>query len=237
VYNTGHFELLDASVLSNKAKRGGGIYTASDLGTGLSIASVTNNTATEMGGGLFTTGRLNLETVTVSDNVSSNNGGGIYCEHGSNSYCSLIFATVTNNKGASGGGVYRVNNTSSCVSAGSCNRSTTSSSIFSGNKNGSSGADDYFGDPHSSGAGGVTASNKSLFSTFTGTTNHPFDFVGSAVLGALQNNYGSVTKSRSISSSSAAKDRSPSFCPEYDQNYNPRPSGSSCDLGAYELQQ
>ncbi|HEY0707920.1 MAG TPA: hypothetical protein VGG33_14040 [Polyangia bacterium] len=52
-----------------------------------------------------------------------------------------------------------------------------------------------------------------MLSTFANTTNHPSDFIGNAGLGALQNNFGSLTKSRAISSSSDAKDRSPAGCP------------------------
>jgi predicted outer membrane repeat protein len=232
VTDSGLVELFNVSVLSNKAKRGGGIYTSSARGVGLTMSSVTNNTATDLGGGMYTTGRLNMDTITISDNVATGNGGGVYCASGDNSYCSLMSSTVANNKGATGGGFYRPT-----CSGSSCNHSSTSWSLLSGNKNGSGGADDYFGDPHSTQSGGGSTGIRSLFSTFTGTTNHPFDFIGSAGLGALQNNFGSVTKSRSISSTSAAKDKSPSFCPEQDQNFNSRPSGASCDLGAYELQQ
>jgi predicted outer membrane repeat protein len=230
--DSGVVELFTSSVLSNKAKRGGGIYSGSAQGVGLLMSSVTNNTATDLGGGAYTTGRLNVETTTISDNSATGNGGGVYCANGNNSYCSLSFCTVANNKGASGGGLFRPT-----CSGSSCNHSTTVSSIISGNKNGSGGADDYSGDPHSMQLGGGASNTKSLFSSFNGTTNHPFDFIGTAALGSLQNNFGSVTKSRSISSSSGAKDKSPSFCPEQDQNFNSRPSGASCDLGAYELQQ
>jgi predicted outer membrane repeat protein len=232
IVDTGLVELFSVAVLSNHAKRGGGIYVNSPRGVGLTKASVTNNTATDLGGGMYTTGRLNIDTVTISDNTATGNGGGVYCASGGNSYCSLLASTVANNKGATGGGVFRP----ACTGS-SCNHSTTVSSIISGNKNGSGGADDFNGDPHSMQLGGGNSGIKSLFSTFSGTTNHPFDFIGSAALGTLQNNFGSVTKSRSISSSSGAKDKSPASCPEYDQNFNPRPSGASCDLGAYELQQ
>jgi len=237
IYNTGDVSLYDCSVISNKAKRGGGIYTSSVNGVGLDKVSVTNNTATEIGGGIYTSGRLNAETVTVSDNTATGNGGGTYCNHGQNSYCSFNFSTIANNKAAKGGGVYRLADTSACQSDGSCNNSFTSSSIISGNKTTGGSADDYFGDPHYMAIDGGGAANKSLFSSFTGTVNHPHDFIGSAGLGSLQNNFGSITKSRSISTTSAAKNAGSSFCPEQDQNYNPRPSGSSCDLGAYELQQ
>jgi predicted outer membrane repeat protein len=239
IYNSGNggVELASVSVISNKAKRGGGIYTSTINGVGFNKVSVTNNTATEVGGGLYTSGRLNIGTATISDNLATGNGGGIYCDHGQNSYCSLYFATVANNKGALGGGVYRRNNSATCESSGTCNRSSLHSSIFSGNKNGSNAADDYYGDPHSAQESGGSPDSWSLFSTFANTTNHPFDVTGNAGLGALQNNFGSVTKSRAISSSSPAKDQSPAGCPNKDQNFKNRPSGPSCDLGAYELQQ
>ena len=244
IYNggVGGVELANVSVQNNKAKRGGGIYTTTVQGVGLEIASITGNTATDIGGGAYTTGRLNVVTATISDNTATNNGGGVYCEHGGNSYCAFHFATIANNKGANGGGVFRVTNTSACTSASICNKSSLFSSILSGNKNGSGAANDYTGDPHSTQANGGLKENRSLFSTWTGNTNHAFDFTGSAGLGSLLNNFASVTKTRSISPTSAAKDAAkngstPAFCPELDQNYNPRPSGTTCDLGAYELQQ
>ncbi|HEY0705538.1 MAG TPA: choice-of-anchor Q domain-containing protein [Polyangia bacterium] len=238
IYNSGDggVELSSVSVISNTAKRGGGIYSATINGIGLTKTSVTNNTATEIGGGLYTGGRLNVTTATISDNVATGNGGGVYCDHGQNSYCSFGYTTISNNKGALGGGVYRRSNNATCESAGTCSRPTLRSSILSGNKNGSNAADDYYGDPHLAEAGG-TFETRSLFTTFANTTSHPFDFIGNAGLGALQNNFGMVTKSRAISSTSDAKDKNPAFCPQQDQNFKTRPSGPSCDLGAYELQQ
>jgi predicted outer membrane repeat protein len=246
IYNSGNggVELADVSVYNNKAKRGGGIYTTTVQGVGLEIASVTNNFASEIGGGMYTTGRLNVFTATVSDNTATGNGGGVYCEHGNNSYCAFHFATIANNKAPKGGGVFRVSSVGhACNNTGTCNKSSLFSSIVSGNKNSSGGTgEDYNGDPHWTQPGGGFPENKSLFSNFTGNTNKAFDFTGSAGLGSLINAFGNVTKTRSISSSSAAKDAAkngsmPAFCPEQDQNYNFRPSGPTCDLGAYELQQ
>jgi predicted outer membrane repeat protein len=229
--------IFNTSVISNKARRGGGVYTTSREGIAFEKASITNNTATEMGGGIYTTGRVNADTVTVSDNTATGNGGGVYCAHGGNAYCSFYFSTIANNKAAKGGGIYRVADTSACSTSTTCNNTYTAACIFSANKTTGGAADDYFGDPHyqDNDAGGP--GNKSLFSSFTGTVNHPYDFIGAAGLGSLLNNFGSITKSRAISSTSAAKNKSPAFCPEQDQNFNPRPSGTSCDLGAYELQQ
>jgi hypothetical protein len=236
IYNTGLVELFASAVQNNRAKRGGGIYTSSVPGVGLEKASVTNNSATEIGGGMYTSGRLNVETSTVSDNTATGNGGGTYCANGENSYCSFRFSTISNNRAARGGGVYQTPPTG-CV-GDTCNTSSTEACIIYGNKTNGGANDDYFGDPHSDdpgGGGGPDA--KSLFGTFTGTINRQFDVLGNPGFGSLTNNFGMITKSRSISSTSAAKDTALANCPEQDQNFQFRPSGPACDLGAYERQQ
>jgi predicted outer membrane repeat protein len=234
--NSGEVYVFACSINNNKAKRGGGIYTATVRGVGIDLSSVTNNTATEVGGGMYTSGRLNVQNVTVSDNTAGGNGGGTYCNHGPNSYCSFSFSTIANNRAARGGGIYRVSDTATCNTGSiNCNNTEMSANIFWRNKTTGGSADDFFGDPHTDGA---SPSDRSLFTSFNGTTNHAVDDpAADALLGGLGFNFGNITRSRPIPSNSPAKDTAQAGCPDQDQNFNFRPMGPACDMGAYELAQ
>lgn len=74
--------VLDSTFVNNTALLGGGLYTG-QFATRVAGSLVAFNTSTSVdmgGGGIFNTGRLDLENVTISGNSAANIGGGIYNE-------------------------------------------------------------------------------------------------------------------------------------------------------------
>jgi predicted outer membrane repeat protein len=111
IYNTNQMALVQSSVTNNSAEAGGGIFTGFGFApVTLTDTTITNNTATVSGGGIFNI--LDSETLidsAVSGNTAADEGGGITNNAGTTT---LDNSTVTENSagsaqaGSAGGGIF-----------------------------------------------------------------------------------------------------------------------------------
>lgn len=115
IYNLGEnasLTLTDDTVSGNSAVLGGGIYNYSGrnftdflIGTlTLANSTVSDNTASQSGGGIYNSGTATLTNSKVSGNTAKADGGGIYNLGDS----ALTNSTVRGNTAEYGGGIYNV---------------------------------------------------------------------------------------------------------------------------------
>ncbi|MCP4141119.1 MAG: sortase [Chloroflexi bacterium] len=106
---------VDASTISgNEANgttegNGGGIYNTDSDDVYIQNGSlITGNSATDYGGGVFSTagGKISVDKSTISGNVADVSGGGIYLD---NDRLSVTSSTISGNRAVSGGGIYSNN--------------------------------------------------------------------------------------------------------------------------------
>jgi CSLREA domain-containing protein len=203
---------------------GGGIYTTGITGDNISVSNSyfhgnRGDSTNSYGGGIYTWGPLTNTTFYQNNAVR---GGGIFNDgaYYGGQYLTLAVINSTfrdNASGATGGGIYN-NNANSATTVlkntimDNHGVSTCSGTITNGGNN-----LDY----------GITCG--------FGTTN------GS--LSSTNPNLGALTGSPAyfpLNSGSPAIDRvtwsSPNSCPAADQRGVPRPQGTYCDIGAYEVQ-
>jgi CSLREA domain-containing protein len=226
----------NSTVSGNSAGQGGGIFVYIQGGGG---AQITNSTISGnhalLGGGIYTidTGDLWLNVVnsTISGNSSSDDGGGLFASGGTTSLFNVTIAGNTANSDKSdsgiGGGVYNrdgaaLNFTNSIIA----NNYHLTSTLFSV-------LDDCAGALDSQGYNIVSHA-----CTISGSysTTPP-------LLGALQNN-GGPTQTNALRGGSPAIDAgNPGGCRDQfgailtiDQRGLPRPDGTACDIGSYEVQ-
>ena len=224
---------------------GGAVHVAQNSSLALADSAVTNSRSPVGGGGIYTTGTLQLSRVTVSGNQvngTPGQGGGIL--HTSNNdpirFAVIADSTISGNSAnGNGGGIY------SAGSALALQRSTIA------NNTAATGAAIY---KNLTPTSAVTLINDSLVTTasgtacagltsvFSGTNNLATDsscLVAAAtnpLIGGLGNNGGSTDThalaptSPAIGAASPAADR----CTGTDQRGVPRPQGGACDIGAYE---
>jgi predicted outer membrane repeat protein len=232
IYSSAVLNMNDSVVSANNANidatasYGGGLY-LNGSGASLNLVNVTisGNTATGLGGGLYTQreGSVNLTNVTISGNTAKIDGA--MSNHGTGgALLTILNSTITDNHhydlGSNGGiGIYEtvdVNNT-----------------IISGNKDTNC----------SIGSGGVVVSlGHNLDSrsdcNFTQTGDlHNTD----PVLGILADNGGPTQTHALLDAALPLHPRSPAIdagaaanCPAADQRGMLRPQGALCDIGAYE---
>ena len=196
---------------------GGAIYINSGT-VNADQTTFSNNTSSQDGGaiGLTSGGTVNLTNSTITGNSASNRGGAIYANYG---YANLLNSTIANNTAAQGGGFNFV--------VGSGSRLTVANSIVANN------------------------TGYNCVGIAPGNNGHNLQY-GDATCGAdIQNadpklqplsNNGGSTQTLALGDQSAAIDQGDnSLCataPVYarDQRGMMRPVGSSCDIGAYEVQ-
>ena len=86
VFN-GSFELRSGSITGNSATKGGGVYVSGGGTFTMTGGSITNNTASGAGGGVFAVSSSNGVVMTggeISGNTAENYGGGVAIEYGPN---------------------------------------------------------------------------------------------------------------------------------------------------------
>ncbi len=119
IYSLGLVVLESSTISGNTAVNGGGIYIGSSSsgegGLTTSKSTITLNTATGSGGGIYNLGgNLQLVTTTISTNLAYGSGGGIYSCQYSGSFDEIIIqqSTIDNNTAMSGygGGLYTEGN-------------------------------------------------------------------------------------------------------------------------------
>ena len=97
--------LSDCLISYNEADYGGGIrsYNPDDYETTLVNCTLTNNTASNYGGGLYSSGATTFVNCTLTNNTASNYGGGLF----SSGTTTFDNCTLTNNTASKhGGGLY-----------------------------------------------------------------------------------------------------------------------------------
>ena len=171
------------------------------------------------GGAIYSNGELHVINSTFQGNTAFSGGGAVYQSSSSNS--SLDFNTVAGNSAVFGAGVYN----------GGAGTMTVGKSIFAGNSTGNCDGANFV-------SGGYNLANDTGCGGFFGVTD-----TSSATLplGALANN-GGPTQTMTLSAGNAAINKVPAAsCKDsagttvrYDQRVYTRPTGSTCDSGAYQ---
>jgi hypothetical protein len=173
------------------------------------------------GGGIYNSGGLTLVNSTVSGNTGEASGGGIHTDDSTDGV-TLINTTVADNSSADGSAVWS--------DAGQPVRFTNT--ILQGN---CGGPGEYISDGHNVETDGDTCG----LSQSTDQVDVSTQALG---LGRLEDN-GGPTETHALGAGSVAVDEIPtSDCLDaegnpltVDQRGEPRPSGTMCDVGAFEL--
>lgn len=109
LYMTAFNEILGNLFKDNHSDRSGGaIYVPEDIKAKITFSKFFNNTAFGSGGGIYVGDHSKLEAfaLTLTGNEAHNKGGAIYLGALSSSNHYFDAMTITNNKAATGGGVY-----------------------------------------------------------------------------------------------------------------------------------
>lgn len=213
----GSLTVIDSSILNNTANAGGGIHAVRTGTLSISGTTISGNSASSFGGALFFGGNNaasmstygKITNSTISGNLTGSNSAVVFAA--AQTKIDIINSTIAGNSVTG----LRV------VTVGSVRIQNT---ILDSNSGG-----------NCSGPNGITSLGHNISSDAT----CPFSAAGdkqnaSAMLGPLQNNSG-PTETRALLIGSAAIDGGDnSSCPTTDQRGAPRPSGPSCDIGAYE---
>lgn len=216
IYNSGILTLNNSTLSGNSSTSGGGgIYNDGTLT--LNNTTFSGNTANDHGGGIYNDGTLTLNNSTLSDNSARFDGGGIY-NNGTLTLNNTTFSSnIVNNNG---GGIY--------------NRGVLhlSNSILA-NSTSASGEDCYneTGDT-------ITTNTNNLIET-NGASGHQCGtpaLNADPQLGALADNGGDTQTFALLSGSPAIDAGDNASCESTDQRGVTRPQGTSCDIGAYELE-
>jgi predicted outer membrane repeat protein len=245
--STAHIVTInDCAIINNTKGPGSGLLpglgggVCNDGGTlYMNRCTVSGNTATDYGGGIYTqqnaggdSGLVELTNCTISGNTVTGNsrtGGGIYCAP--NATMRLLNVTIANNRATgqnSMGGGY---------SDGSVSSMYFKNCIVANN---TAGLSDYNNGYQSLGTGihslgyNIDSENKAISHYFNEATDQ---WNVNPQLGLLQNN-GGPTSTHAITASSPAFNRGTNDgAPATDQRGIIRPQGSTCDIGAFEFAQ
>lgn len=235
---------LTNTILSNNtAIKGAGIYTGSGSPMALINSTVRDNTASSAGGGIYNTfgAKLTLTGSTLSGNhVSAGDGGGIYTNQ---AQITMSNSTVSGN-GASGSGGAIYSDSFGTITFSASTIVSNNSGIFNNGFSSISLANSLLANATTNCTGTFSSNDYNLSSdgSCTAFTQlHDLQSVNPYV-GLLANN-GGPTQTHALMSGSPAIDRIPgaggcSVNISTDQRgiSRPQPSGSMCDVGAYEYQ-
>lgn len=230
IHSSGTSLTIDRSTISgNQASSGsgGGIYLGSATVLTITDSMITDNLTTIDGGGVFdgtTGGSISITNTTITRNRANGHSGGIHIGGTGTITSSTITANRADND-ASGSG------DGGGMSVGPGESLTVRRTIVAGNTDASTGAEapDCSGGPAS---GGSNLIGNDLNCAYI---SDPTDKVNmSATLGPLAHN-GGPTMTHSLLTGSPAIDGVTGTCEVNDQRGVPRPQGTGCDIGAYEL--
>jgi len=195
---------------------GGGIAVDATGSLTMSTSTVSGNTTTLNGGGIATAGgAVGLTNVTLSGNTAAN-GGGLDCTGA----CTLTNVTVTANTAPTAGDGVRQ------TGAGTI---TFLNTIVGNNLSG--GVTECAG----SAANLISTSNNLSSDASCDFTSAGDQVSTDPLLGALADNGGPTFTHHLLSSSTAVDGGTNTGCQASDQRGYARPLGTSCDIGAYEL--
>ncbi|MEM9619755.1 MAG: choice-of-anchor Q domain-containing protein, partial [Pseudomonadota bacterium] len=104
VYNLGQLTLNEGSFIAGNdaGQSGGGLYNGLSATANIYDGSIYLNEAAD-GAGVYSTGDLSIDNMTISDNVASNNGGGVYST-GPGSETTITNTTFRDNTALNGQG-------------------------------------------------------------------------------------------------------------------------------------
>ncbi len=218
IYNLGTMTIDTTTIDRNSAnlqnipgESGGGILNASGGSATITNSTISYNVASQSAGGIGNSGDLTITNSTISGNETKLSGivsGAALINAGD---AVISYTTIADNIGITAGAVFSAPDTIQI-----------SNSIIANN----TGGDCSY--PATSPISGPNMDSDGTCDGFTMTDNPQ--------LGPLVNN-GGPTQTHSLAPSSPAIDAAVGSCPGTDQRGEPRPSGSACDLGAYELDQ
>ena len=217
----GHAIVSDSTFAYNTAVRGGAVLWSTLDNAALEYDALIQNHASEDGGGVYLSldqGSQLLDD-TISGNTASQHGGGVFLDadtHGT----FLRFQTIASNTSATGlgGGIWRDGESPSD------NPNHIGGSIVAKNGVGN----DCAGPGEADSFGGNTDSDNTC--VFNGEPDNPGR---DPQLGPVAYN-GGPTPTRALKPGSIAIDHA-LICTAFDQRGAPRPYGSACDEGAYEV--
>ena len=221
VYLNGGEAALDRCTISgNKGYFGGGVYAGGSSSLYLSNSTLSDNQAKQWGGGVATeNGSTKIVNCTIFGNSAGQDGGGVYA--GWSGSHSLSHSTVAGNDASQGAGAYDSNYRMAirnCILA-----DNTTGEDVGGNLS----FDDY-----------NLIENYSEPQGLRSATTHHITGVDPLLEDLAYN--GGTTKTMALKFGSPAKDAG--ICTDTDDNPvttdqrgRARPSGSACDIGAYEL--
>lgn len=233
IVSTGELALSHLTLSNGQAdgtfpgNHGGGILTSGVLT--IINSTLTGNQAAENGGAIFVWngGRVTLINSTLSDNQANHNGGSIFNKDGEitllNSTVSYNAADFDRNNQGDGGGIFNDDGTVTLLN-----------SIIANNFDGSS----TIQQPDVSGY--IHGNHHNLISNLAGgfgSIGSGSDIVTSTPgLAPLAYNGGSTPTHALLANSPARNAGDNLTCPVIDQRgqHRPQPSGSNCDIGAFE---
>ncbi len=246
--------ISDLTITGGNETSGGGIYNEGILT--LDRVTVSNNSATSFGGGIYNHvgAVLNMTNCTVKDNdaAQSGTGGGLALVGTVN----ITNSTISGNSASNGGGISVFSSavvtiTSSTVSNNSARQSyggITAAGNFT--LRNTIVADNTAAVINTDIVGAVNSHGYNLIETVSGATINETQNAGTNIigqdphLGDLQDN-GGATETRALQSNSPALDKGKSFGLTTDQRGLPRPidrpnqtpanNGDNSDIGAFEM--
>ena len=241
IFNNGVLTVNNSILDYNRAKlKGGGIYNAGTMtinattfqNNGVNIG----NQPGESGGAIYNTG-TGIATITASTfvgNIASQSAGGIAnvgmmtITNSTFSANSTTLTGIVSGAAISNAGSIQISYTTITANVG-----TTSGAVFS--------APDTIGVSNSIISNNLPADcSYPAWSWISGPNLDSdgscdgFTITDDPQLGPLASN-GGATQTHAIAPSSPAKNAAAGACPATDQRGEPRPHGSACDLGSYEL--
>jgi hypothetical protein len=228
---------------------GGGVY--SNFNSYLKIigSTVTNNTASNSGGGLYVQCPLLISNSTISGNSAGNGGGGIDIY---NTTATIQNSTITGNSASnSGGGIityYSIFNLHQSLISGNTAPKGREVYLYGADYDGDHqndfNADDFnlFGLNNDAGVQYINPNSSSNVYSFTPGSTDIVPGAGvqvSDILDTTLANNGGNTMTHALVTGSPAVDAIPSsLCGvATDQRGVSRPKGAGCDIGAFELEE
>jgi len=241
IFNNGVLTVNNSDLDYNRAtQKGGGIYNAGTMtvnattfqNNGVNIL----NAPGESGGAIYNIGIATIVDSTFVGNIASQSAGAIANSYGGMMTItnSTISANSTTLSGiASGAAIMNSGNLHISYTTITSNAGTTSGAVWSAtdtieivNSIIATNLPSNCSYPATSPTSGPNLDNDGSCDNFT-ITDDP-------QLGPLASN-GGPTQTHHIAPSSPAKNAAAGSCPATDQRGEPRPHGSACDLGSYEL--
>lgn len=239
VYNAGTLTVNSAQFVANRAKlKGGAIFNAGAMNV---VDTTFENNGTnigdepgESGGAIYNTGTASLTGCTLVGNTASQAGAGI----ANTGTLTVTNSTVSGNSTtlseiASGAALMNSGTAEITYTTIAENIGTTSGAVFSAPDTiqirNSIVADNAPADCSYPASSAILEANLDSDGSCDG-----FTITDDPQLGSLADN-GGPTRTHSLAPSSPAKNAATGSCPASDQRGEPRPHGSACDLGAYEI--